>query len=92
MIKWIYKPSGNCPVQAEGQFMSHYFYFRARGETASIEFSKSFIDWENNDLVRRYVLHKTEMFKAGWLSKSFCTFLVWKGCFLFAIDKLLRRI
>ncbi len=92
MIKWIYKPIGNCPVQAEGHFMSHYFYFRSRWETASIEFSENFMDWETDKIVKKYVLHRTKSFEAGWLSKTFCTFLIWKGCFRFAFDKLLRRI
>ena len=39
MIKWKHKPSGNCPVQAEGWFLGYYFYFRARGNEAIIEFS-----------------------------------------------------
>jgi hypothetical protein len=46
MIKWKYKPAGNCPVQAEGWFLGHYFYFRARGEWAIIEFAKTQEDQE----------------------------------------------
>ena len=41
MIKWIYKPSGLCPVQSEGYFWDRYFYFRARYSTITIEFAGS---------------------------------------------------
>jgi len=86
MIKWKYKPVGNCPVQAEGWFLGHYFYFRARGEHATIEFSKS---EEANVLSAFYVLIKTEEYMAGWLPKWRCKLLIYKGClkFLFKKDK-----
>ena len=83
MIKWIYKPSGNCPVQAEGYFLGHYFYFRARWESATIEFSKT----EGGPEVAYYVLAKTEPFMAGWLPKWICRLLIWKGCFKFMIKR-----
>jgi len=74
MIKWKYKPSGNCPVQAEGWFLGHYFYFRARGEYATIEFENHF-----------YVLTKTEPYMAGWLPKWICKLLIYKGCIKFIL-------
>jgi hypothetical protein len=86
MIKWKYKPVGNCPVQAEGWFLGHYFYFRARGEHATIEFSES---EEANVLSAFYVLIKTEEYMAGWLPKWKCKLLIYKGClkFIFKKDK-----
>lgn len=36
IFKWEYKPSGNCPVQAEGWFLNYYFYFRARWSSVTI--------------------------------------------------------
>ena len=83
MIKWKYKPSGYCPVQAEGHFMGYYFYFRARWETATIEFSKSEAGWENDLIHARYVLARRESPAAGWMSHKLCKYLVWWGCFRF---------
>jgi hypothetical protein len=74
MIKWKYKPSGNCPVQAEGWFLKQPFYFRARGELATIEFGNYF-----------YVLAETEEYAAGWLPKWYCRLLIWKGCLKFIL-------
>ena len=89
MIKWKYKPAGNCPVQAEGWFLGYYFYFRARGEYATIEFSKTEAGWENDLIHAFYVLTKTKEYMAGWLPKWRCRLLIWKGClkFLFKKDK-----
>jgi hypothetical protein len=83
MIKWIYKPSGNCPVQAEGYFLGYYFYFRARGEHATIEFSKEEYGLE----VVYYILTETDEYMAGWLPKWKCRLLIWKGCLKFMIRK-----
>jgi hypothetical protein len=74
MIKWKYKPAGNCPVQAEGWFLKQPFYFRARGELATIEFGNHF-----------YVLAETEEYAAGWLPKWYCRLLIWKGCLKFIL-------
>jgi len=74
MIKWKYKPAGNCPVQAEGWFLKQPFYFRARGEYATIEFENHF-----------YVLAETEEYAAGWLPKWYCRLLIWKGCIKFIL-------
>ena len=88
MIKWIYKPSGNCPVQAEGYFLGHYFYFRARGEHATIEFSKEEYGLE----VVYYILTKTKPYMAGWLPKWKCRLLIWKGCLKFIIRKQIQKL
>ena len=88
MIKWIYKPSGNCPVQAEGYFLGHYFYFSARGEHATIEFSKEEYGLE----VVYYILTKTKPYMAGWLPKWKCRLLIWKGCLKFMIRKQIQKL
>jgi hypothetical protein len=85
MIKWKYKPAGNCPVQAEGWFLGHYFYFRARGECATIEFAKTQEDQEEDILIAFYVLIKTEEYMAGWLPKWICRLLIYKGCIKFIL-------
>ena len=89
MIKWKRKPSGNCPVQAEGWFLGYYFYFRARYEQATIEFSLTEAGWENDLIHGRYELIETEPFAAGYLHTWLCRLLIWKGCikFLFKKDK-----
>jgi hypothetical protein len=89
MIKWKYKPAGNCPVQSEGWFLGYYFYFRARWERATIEFSKTEAGWENDLIHARYTLTKTEEYAAGWLPKWKCKLLIYKGClkFIFKKDK-----
>lgn len=89
MIKWKYKPNGYCPVQAEGWFIGYYFYFRARWDKATIEFSKTEEGWKNELIHARYVLTKTSYNKAGWLPHWICRILIWKGCikFLFSGKK-----
>jgi hypothetical protein len=89
MIKWKYKPTGQCPVQAKGWFLGYYFYFRARWDSATIEFSLNEDCW-NNDLINaRYILIKTDQYAAGYLPAWKCRLLIWKGCikFLFKKDK-----
>jgi hypothetical protein len=88
-FKWIYKPNGNCPVQSEGWFLGYYFYFRARWSTATIEFYRDKWDFELlNNPVAEYDLKETEEYKAGWLSKRICTFLIYKGCLKFLVKRL----
>lgn len=88
IFKWIYKPRGNCPVQSEGWFLGYYFYFRARHEFATIEFYNSKEDFELlNNTIAEYDLKETEEYKAGWLSKKECKFLVFKGCFIFLFKR-----
>lgn len=88
MIKWKYKPSGNCPVQAEGYFLKYYFYFRARGNKAILEFSKTEAGWDNDLIHARYTLCRTRSrIKAGWLPKWYCRFLIWVGCLRFLFKR-----
>ena len=87
MIKWKSKPEGNCPVQAEGYFMNHFFYFRARYEEATIEFAETYGDWLCFNVEKDYSLLKTPPYKAGWLTKQKCRLLIYKGCFKFFIWK-----
>ena len=83
IFKWEYKPSGNCPVQAEGWFLNYYFYFRARGTKATIEFYKNRDSFDTDEPVNYIELKETEAYQAGWLSEEVCKWLVYKGCFLF---------
>jgi hypothetical protein len=85
MIKWKYKPANNCPVQSEGWFLGHYFYFRARGKWATIEFAKTEEDQEKNIISAFYVLTETEEHAAGWLPRWYCRLLIWKGCLKFIL-------
>lgn len=91
IIKWIYTPRGNCPIQAEGYFLNHYFYFKARYETAFIEFCKSEEAWERDLIDTRYTLLTTDPYLAGWLPLWQCRLLIWKGCFKLLIDTLFKK-
>ena len=83
MIRWIYKPNGVCPVQAEGYFMGYYFYFRARHERVTIDFSRDEEAWFNEPPERKYLLKRTE--DAGWLPEKKCIQLIRKGCLMFLL-------
>ncbi len=85
VINWKYKPSGNCPIQSEGYFLGYYFYFRSRWEQAIIEFAKTENDWEISKNIKWYTLWNTEKYKAGWLNKKFCQFLIYFGCLRFLL-------
>lgn len=87
MIKWKYKPSGNCPVQSEGHFMGYYFYFRARHTQATIEFSKSEAGWENELICARYILATESDPYAGWMPKWKCRLLIRIACVLFLFKR-----
>lgn len=83
-VRWIYKPLGQCPVQSQGYFIGYYFYFRARWDKATIEFSESREDWENSKIIISYNVYTTkQMFSAGWLEHWKCRLLIYKGCMLF---------
>jgi hypothetical protein len=90
MIKWINKPYGNCPVQAEGYFLNHYFYFRAKWEFVEIEFYKTQEDFWSNEPIKEYLLMNTEEYKAGWLSHRKCYFLILKGLVKFTFYRLFK--
>jgi hypothetical protein len=86
-IEWIYKPTGNCPVQSEGYFMGYFFYFRARHRHATIEFYNKKDDFYVNfltDPITVIILKTTDEYKAGWLSKKECRCLILEGCTQFS--------
>lgn len=93
MIKWIYKPSGICPVQSEGFFLGTYFYFRARWNKVVIEFAETEKDWKEDKLIVSYVLKETkDRFGAGFFSPNKCKFFIWKGCFKLLFHKTKKLI
>ena len=93
MIHWKSKPHGAAPVQAEGYFMEHYFYFRSRGNTAAIEFAFSESNWSRDKLVKRYILHTTkDPYSAGFLPYNKCKWLIWKGCFKFMLYRIFDNL
>jgi hypothetical protein len=79
MIKWLYKPSGACPVQAEGYFLGYWFYFRSRGTQATILFSKIKEDYLGKNHYKYYVLWEGSWPDAGWLNHNKCKQLICKG-------------
>jgi hypothetical protein len=85
LFKWKNKPSGQCPVQADGYFMGHYFYFRSRWTVADIEFANTKGSWWRNDLKAYFELAFTKEYQAGWLSHRKCKWLIYRGCYKFAI-------
>lgn len=91
MIKWERKPSGNCPVQAEGHFLGYYFYFRSRWSTARMEFSLTEAGWENDLIHARYELWHTKPMEAGWLPNWFCYLLIYWGCLKFLFKRNKRK-
>lgn len=92
-IQWISKPSGNCPVQADGYFLNHYFYFRSRWSRATIEFAECKFAWQRDDLERVILLKSyKDSYVAGWISNRYATYLIYKGCFLFSIYLLKSKI
>jgi len=87
MIKWIEKPQGNCPRFATGLFLGHFFYFKARGYYASIEFSKTESDWADNKTEADYILQEFDQQIAHALKLSRCRLLIWKGCWKFLTNQ-----
>lgn len=88
IFKWKYRPNGNCPVQAEGTFLGHYFYFRSRWETASIEFAETEEDWDKWKIIKRFELKHYGGFEAGWISGAEATRLVYIGCMSYIIHRI----
>jgi hypothetical protein len=78
-----------CPVQAEGHFLGHYFYFRSRWSTASIEFAETEEHWEKSQTVRCYALKRYESPAAGWISAREAGWLIAAGCFMYIVPRLL---
>ena len=84
MIKWIYRPSGACPIQAEGYFRNKFFYFRSRHETATIEFCETQEDWKKGSYDKYYVVGRTNKpYYAGWFPDWYCYLLIYKGCLMY---------
>ena len=86
MIKWIYRPSGFCPVQAEGFFKGKYFYFRSRWSTASIEFANSEKEWKDGNILKRYVLFEDKYHGAGWMPKWMAHLCIYKGLLMYLLN------
>jgi hypothetical protein len=87
MIKWIYKPEGACPVQAEGYFRNKYFYFRSRHNASTIEFCDSKTHWTKGLHLKYYVVAKTKKpYEAGWFSHFHCKLLIFKGCIMYLLN------
>ena len=61
-------------------FKNNFFYFRSRGEWATIEFARSEEDFDQDNIYVKIILLETALHRAGWLPKWFCTVLVWWGC------------
>lgn len=90
-INWAYHPMGICPVQAEGEFMGYYFYFRARFDMITIEFAKTQSDWFRNKIVYSKILKRTNgVYDAGYYPRKECINLIHKGCVLFFIYKIFK--
>ena len=88
LFSWKYRPGGNCPVQAEGTFLGHYFYFRSRWSTASIEFARTEDDWEKNSLIKRFELKHYPEMEAGWISAREAMRLIVVGCLCYIIPRI----
>lgn len=66
----IYFIDGFCPVQSEGKFGDHYYYFRARGESWSI-----IVGVDEKTLLTKYKWRYSEdwphgSFSAGYMSEE----------------------
>lgn len=92
IFKWIHKPKGSCPVEAEGKFLNHYFYFRARWSWIMIEFAETEDDWKKDDLEVAFLLKSTAEYDAGYTKISECKWLIYKGCSKFAFYLLTKKI
>ena len=88
LFSWKYEPSGACPVQAEGQFLGHYFYFRSRWNTASIEFAETEAAWDKWSIIKRIELKHYGGADAGWIPKQEATCLVYLGCLSYIIPRI----
>lgn len=87
ILKWKMKPSGACPVQAEGWFLGKYFYFRSRFKHAVIQFADSEHDWDVLDIKKQYVLFSTkDDYGASWIPTWFAYALIFKGCIKFLLN------
>lgn len=78
-LTWLYKPSSHCLVQAEGYYLGYWFYFRSRGVSATIIFSKVKEDYLSRNAQRYDTLWKGTWPSAGWLGHNKCKQLICKG-------------
>jgi hypothetical protein len=93
VIKWKEEPHGVAPVQAQGHFLGYYFYFRSRYEKAKIEFARSQHDWDIDHITKAYLLYKTNIaYKASSMSYWKAKRLIYKGCFLFLLNRIKKKI
>ena len=91
-ITWKHKPHGVCPVQAEGFFLGYYFYFRSRYETSKIMFLRQEKDWDDQLIVKEYILNKEkEAYAAGYINNTYAKWLIYKGCFMFLFNRIWRN-
>jgi hypothetical protein len=92
-IQWIYKPIGNCPVEAEGYFLNYYFYFKSRYNESTIQFAESKLAWYYDNIEKSICIKLYQNpFSAGWISEKKSILLIYKGCFLFSIYLLKNKI
>lgn len=65
---------GNCPVQAEGTIDGKRFYFRARGDSWSLEVHPTsgggYLEWPDDPEVWRYEEDYGVWPDAGWMEES----------------------
>ena len=86
IFKWIMKPGGTCPVQAEGFFPGYYFYFRSRWDTARIDFAESEEEW-NKNTIKSYILDRfSDPYAAGYISPRKAKLLIIKGLIYFLLN------
>lgn len=93
MITWKDEPHSVCPVQAEGFFLGYFFYFRSRYETSKIMFLEKEEDWDDQLIVKEYVLYRfKDLYAAGYIKHSKARRLIYWGCFKFLINRIIRNI
>ena len=87
LFKWIYRPSGNCPVQSEFWLFGKYYYFRARWDNATLSKYDNFEEFNDPNLFftkgHGICVYTCKAPKAGWLPKWLCYLLIIKGLFMF---------
>jgi len=91
IFKWIYRPSGKSPVQADGYFLGYYFYFRSKWDFSEIEFAKTEEEWKDTTsdcVIHFYVKKYKSEYEGGWISNKKAKRLIYKGCLLFILYKL----
>lgn len=75
---------GQCPVQADVYLLNYYGYFRARHNSATIEFYNNEKEFE--DSIRplyEFILLEKSNYNTGYLNKYFSYLLILKGILMF---------